>query len=291
MCSSEQREVLADLRASDFTVRNNETYRTNCFELLGISPDDTYPLAACNDCGFCYSPHLPSKGFLRIVYENAIDHDRTITETISYRRRFLEKLAIVLGELDDRPKKLLDFGCGYGHALRILQMRDLRCFGFDISVERLRQAGLAATNDVQEVRERGPFDVILCFDVLEHVSEPNEALEFLAAVSAPGGILAINVPDCSGMSTSGIRSAIQTGAARAINPWEHLNYFTPASLHAALRRYGFIPYRNIASPPKLGFAEEARGLGLVRNAVGVGLRRLRYREPLGTEVVCHRVLG
>lgn len=289
-CDSESRRVIASLRAEDFTVRNNNTYRAECFDVLGISPDDTYPLATCSQCGFYYAAHLPSNAFLEAVYERAIDHSKTITETIAYRREVLEKLASVLGELDNRPRKLLDFGCGYGHALRILNMRDLECLGFDVSTERLVRAGLNATSDMEELRRNGPFDVILCFDVLEHVPYPKKTLELLAAISSKDTLLAINVPDmCGSLSPDAIQSAIEGGGLeRGINLWEHLNYFTPSNLHTALRAHGFVPYRNLGRPQNLGFRSEARGLRRVRNAVAVGLRALRYREVLGTAVICRR---
>jgi len=290
MCDSESHRVIASIRAEDFTVRNNKTYRPECFDLLEISPDDTYPLATCCQCGFFYAAHLPSESFLKIVYDQAIDHSKTITETISYRREVLEKLSVVLGELDDKPRKLLDFGCGYGHALRILNMGDLKCLGFDVSAERLLRAGLSATSDIEELRRNGPFDVILCFDVLEHVPYPRQTLELLAAVSDKHTLLAINVPDlCSALTPEAIQAAIQSSTlARAINLWEHLNYFTASNLRSALKARGFAPYRNIARPDELGFLPHARGLRRVRNAVGVALRVLRYKEGLGTSVICHR---
>lgn len=290
MCDSGSHRVIASIRAKDFTVRNNKSYRTDCFDLLKISPDDTYPLATCCQCGFYYAAHLPSNAFLQAVYDEAIDHGKTITETISYRREVLERLAVVLGEVDDRPRRLLDFGCGYGHALRILNMRDLPCLGFDVSAERLVRAGLTATSDIEELRRNGPFDLILCFDVLEHVPYPNTTLKLLAALSCEHTLLAINVPDlCADLSPEAIQPAIQRGTlARAINLWEHLNYFTASNLHAALEAHGYVPYRSLARPQDLGFFPQARGLRRVRNAIGVALRALRYKESLGTAVICHR---
>ena len=95
MCDSESPRVIASIRAKDFTVRNNKTYRADCFDQLEISPDDTYPLATCCQCGFYYAAHLPSNTFLQTVYDGAIDHGKTITETISYRREVLERLGCV----------------------------------------------------------------------------------------------------------------------------------------------------------------------------------------------------
>jgi SAM-dependent methyltransferase len=293
MCDSGSHRVIASIRAEDFTVRNNETYRPECFDLLEISPDDTYPLASCCQCGFFYAAHLPSEAFLKIVYDKAIDHSKTITETISYRRDVLGKLSVVLSELGDKPRKLLDFGCGYGHALRILNMRDLKCLGFDVSTERLVRAGLSATSDIEELRRNGPFDVILCFDVLEHVPCPKKTLELLATVSSKNTLLAINVPDlCSELTPEAIQAAIERGGLqRAINLWEHLNYFTASNLRAAVEAHGFAPYRTMARPDDLGFLPHARGLRRARNAVGVALRAWRYKEGLGTSVICRRDNG
>jgi SAM-dependent methyltransferase len=290
MCDSGSHRVIASIRAEDFTVRNNKTYRPECFDLLEISPDDTYPLAACGQCGFFYAAHLPSESFLQTVYDQSIDHSKTITETISYRKEVLEKLSVVLGELDDKPRKLLDFGCGYGHALRILNMRDLKCLGFDVSAERLVRAGLTATSDIEELRKSGPFDVILCFDVLEHVPYPQQTLELLASVSDNHTLLAINVPDlCGALTPEAIQGAIQSGTlARALNLWEHLNYFTASNLHAALEAHGFVPYRNMAGRHELGFLPHARGLRRAQNLVGVALRALRYEEDMGTSIICRR---
>lgn len=290
MCDSQERRIIAMVCAADFTIRNNETYRLDCFERLGVSPDDEYPLVCCKRCGFLYAAHLPSTHFLAAVYDQAIDHNKTITESISYRRELLEKLCLVLGELDDKPRSLLDFGCGYGHALRILNMRDLKCVGYDVSVERLARAGLTATSDIDELRKHAPFDVILCFDVLEHVPFPNKTLELLASLSCPETLLAINVPDmCGELSPETIQLALKNGRLpRALNLWEHLNYFAPSNFHSALAEHGFVAYRNLTTLQQLGFIPHATGVRRVRNVIGVMLRTFRYKDALGTSVICHR---
>jgi hypothetical protein len=90
------------------------------------------------------------------------------------------------------------------------------------------------------------------------------------------------------LSPESIRSAVERGTlSRAFNLWEHLNYFNVASLHGALAAHGFVPYRNMI-PQNLGFIPHATGLRRLRNMVGVALRAFRYREDLGTSVVCRR---
>lgn len=143
---------------------------------------------------------------------------------------------------------------------------------------------------MEELRRSGPFDVILCFDVLEHVPYPKKTLEFLAAISSKDTLLAINVPDLSSeLSPEAIQAAINRRALhRAINLWEHLNYFNATNLRGALEGHGFVPYRNMVRPDVLGFLPTVGGMRRVRNAVGVALRALRHKEDLGTSVLCHR---
>jgi SAM-dependent methyltransferase len=47
---------------------------------------------------------------------------------------------------------------------------------------------------LQTFQPRRTYDVITCFDVLEHVHDLDRALEHLGGLLAPGGILALAVP-------------------------------------------------------------------------------------------------
>ena len=64
------------------------------------------------------------------------------------------------------------------------------------------------------------FELVVCFEVLEHVSVPERVLDELARVLAPGGVLAVSTPN---------RDRYVPG-----NP-HHLHELDPAELEAALR--------------------------------------------------------
>ncbi len=106
----------------------------------------------------------------------------------------------LLGERLRRPGlRILDVGCGAGATAVDFSANGWVC-ACDRSLHALRFVGergianrVAADAEGLPFRD-GTFDVILAFDVLEHVTDDAGFLRELARVLAPGGALAIHVP-------------------------------------------------------------------------------------------------
>lgn len=129
-------------------------------------------------------------------------------------RRRLRTLLALLSSLDlPRQGTWADFGCSNGFILALIQHkllahRDWRCIGFDHSELLLgmaRERGLPATEfrllDLNEVRDDWPgeFDVVTCFETLEHVGNYGNALENLVRSCRVGGRVVISVPNENGL--------------------------------------------------------------------------------------------
>ena len=104
-----------------------------------------------------------------------------------------------------RPSgRLLDVGCAFGNFLAVARQR-YDAAGIDVSrdeveVARTRLKGVPIGHgSVLELDTRQKFDVVTCFDTLEHVGALDEALTVLRGVMAPAGILAITVPVFDGL--------------------------------------------------------------------------------------------
>jgi SAM-dependent methyltransferase len=116
------------------------------------------------------------------------------------RRRF-EVFNRVAGHLVSKAEDLAEIGCGNGILQRQIEDRYGRNItGFDLNDNALKRSlsrlSTICCYDIEEKDPalRGKFDLILLFDVLEHI--PNED-RFLAAVAhhlAPVGDLVVNVP-------------------------------------------------------------------------------------------------
>lgn len=89
-------------------------------------------------------------------------------------------LNFISEDLDN--KKFCDFGCGEGHVVREVSKSSLFSVGYDISStgclswEKTEDNFLLTTN-FDKIRENGPFDIILLYDVLDHVEFPDLVLQ------------------------------------------------------------------------------------------------------------------
>lgn len=244
----EHLRILAYLSAESIAAAN-ATYRADFAETLGIAPDDEFPILESQG-GFVYSGWLPPNDFLCRVYEDVIDHSKTITETVGYRRALLAFGSAFLhivereGPWARTPLRLLDFGCGYGALARMLAGREICSFGYEPSFKRRVQASggpVEIFDTLEGIGKAGPFDLIICTEVLEHVSNPRETLQFLRRHASPMALLAITVPQCESKFINSALATFQKDRClpRVINPWEHLNYFSARTLIRLLAEEGF----------------------------------------------------
>ncbi len=110
-------------------------------------------------------------------------------------RAFLREIARFRTEGD-----LLDVGCAYGLFLREASRR-YRCTGCDISAHALGVARRLLPPEIPLFAARAGelptgrlFDIVTCFDILEHVSDLPRALADVRAHLRPGGLLVATMP-------------------------------------------------------------------------------------------------
>lgn len=120
-----------------------------------------------------------------------------------------------------RSFRVLDAGCGR-HRPYVDYGPEAHVVGLDISEEALSLNELVDEKIVGDVQTyplpADAYDVIICWDVLEHLPEPRRALDNLAAALALGGELVIGVPNL-------------------ISPKGLLTKFTPFSFHVWVYRH------------------------------------------------------
>jgi ubiquinone/menaquinone biosynthesis C-methylase UbiE len=101
-------------------------------------------------------------------------------------------------------KKVLDIACGEGYGTNLMSKKALHVTGIDIDnpcIENAKKKYTAgniffSTGSVLKIPARdNSFDVITCFETLEHINEQKEMLAELKRVLSPSGILLISTPD------------------------------------------------------------------------------------------------
>lgn len=89
-------------------------------------------------------------------------------------------------------KSFLDFGCGEGHIPHLAAnlLGSKKVCGFDTKSQnwdKLQQLpNLTITDNFDEVKKLGPFDVILLNDVIDHAEDPFRVLEQVREIKQPG---------------------------------------------------------------------------------------------------------
>lgn len=115
-----------------------------------------------------------------------------MSEHIERLRRFVESR---LGER--RGLRILEAGCGSCSWFDLRERGHI--VGIDISAKQLARNELlheAVHGDLMRHRfAPGSFDLIVCLDVLEHLSRPAAALANLHEALAPGGLLVLKLPN------------------------------------------------------------------------------------------------
>jgi 2-polyprenyl-3-methyl-5-hydroxy-6-metoxy-1,4-benzoquinol methylase len=104
---------------------------------------------------------------------------------------------------------VLDLGCGTGYGTQLLAAHCSEAVGVDISAEAVEYAASHHAAPNVEYRRIGPlpaerlpfedqsFEVIVAFQVIEHVAEVGALVDEIARVIEPGGVALIATPDRS----------------------------------------------------------------------------------------------
>lgn len=102
-----------------------------------------------------------------------------------------------------RGQRVLDAGCGVGWGAKlVLAAGAAKVVGVDISAEAIEDCRRRVPDaefrqgDLQQLPcADDEFDVVVCFEALEHTQDTSRSLDELARVLAPGGILFVSSPN------------------------------------------------------------------------------------------------
>jgi SAM-dependent methyltransferase len=108
-----------------------------------------------------------------------------------------EMSAIVNAQFNGRTElKLLEAGCGSATHFTLDRLGKL--VGIDISQEQLDKNKVIHEKILGDLQtyplEKEQFDIVICWDVVEHLPRPQEALHNMINALKPGGVLLLGFP-------------------------------------------------------------------------------------------------
>ena len=197
----------------------------------------------CRACGSVY--HAAGPGWQRIAqiyqaeYHNARGHTGDPHVELVKRLTVLRYLQ-ELERLGSPGGRLLEVGCSTGVGLETAAAA-----GWEVEGVELSEASAALARERQGVRavhagrleetslDEGAYDVVVLFDVIEHIDPPSAALAHLRRLLRPKGLLLMVTPD------AGSVSARLMGARWPHLLVEHVVLFSRRGMRTALQEAGF----------------------------------------------------
>ena len=204
-----------------------------------------YFLVSCGYCGHVYVPIKPENNFFEKLYSKEYFSDE---KTSGYGDYFAEKRAIELTaksrlkRLDAfkiKSRRLLEIGCGTGFFLNVAK-DSFHVTGVELSdFAALYAKKYFNLNVYQGTLDKASFtfssfDVVVIWDVIEHIVDPIGLITEIKKILCPKGLLVFTTPN-----TSSFLCMLQNKSWRLFDPPYHLNYFSRKNDVKMLDSIGF----------------------------------------------------
>lgn len=208
---------------------------------------DNFTFHRCMLCDHVYINPMPTEDELSVFYTTEYfdvgksrGYEQGYEKFGELQRNSLQKILRNINCLMPGAKSLLDIGCAYGVFMSFAQQFGLKVEGIELSKSAsdyaIKNYSLSVhhgtLNTYIQMNSEVRFDVITMLDVLEHLSNPRNAIQIASNLLVPGGILVVKVPNISSL-----RAKIEGERWRQIKPPEHIQYFSKRSIEYLLAKH------------------------------------------------------
>ena len=231
--------------SSDLIVyRKEKDHNSDDLDLIFSSSSDselTQQLMICNNCSLLFVNPRFDEELIISSYENGTD-EKFIKQNILRVKTFRKSLTKIIQYFNisnTSNLKLLDIGSAGGAYLLAANELGFQSEGIEpnkwLCNFSVSQYGLKVTQGVLSSNSYKPnsFDIISMWDVIEHLTNPNEVLSTINKLLVDDGKLIINYPDYS--------SRISKILGKYWPFWldVHLYYFSEKTIRLILEKNGF----------------------------------------------------
>lgn len=228
---------------------------------------DRVPVRRCSACGFIHSGRVMTAEGMKRYYADTFGSERHRQGQIVNAEVNIRALAKLMDLT--KIKSFLDVGTGYGYLMKKMQERyGTRCVGAELSTQEAEFGRTQLGLDIKPclLSEAGlqaeSFDLVGCFEVIEHVPDPIPFVRELAHYCKPGGYVLVNTDNFEAAAVRKMGAEFPKWI-----PHSHVSHFAPATLT-----------RCVESVPGLK-VERTLSYTTWENAVRAAMMRRKPRTP------------
>ena len=206
-----------------------------------------FSLWECDECGFVHTmPQLVGED-IEVYYpedyvadsEDVSQEEKAVAKW-DRERGVARRCNFAIKSTGKSAGKVLDVGCASGNFLKGMQDRGWDAFGVEPSAYASKYANEVLGLDVKHgylvdgLFEDDFFDLVMLWDVFEHLEDPETSLEVMRKIIKPGGTLLLSLPNSKSWDRHYFKEA-WCG-------WDvprHYYAYNPELLQRLVERHGF----------------------------------------------------
>ncbi len=203
----------------------------------------------CASCEYIFCHPRPTQEQLNKIYKGG-DEEGAVNESFfpkaSSRRRRAFFNALKL-RCYIRGKRTLDMGCGGGFFVDAARLMGGDSHGLDVNDHAIAYARRRFLKcqfhlgSFENFRGKiGGFDFVYSSEVIEHLNDVEDYMDFLSSLTRPNGVVFITTPDIEWKG--GAENPLEWDV---FSPPIHIQFFSEKTLVRLFQRYGFVPLRRV----------------------------------------------
>lgn len=241
--------VVLESKPCPFGCPERDDFVVSARDRFSESPDD-FTVVKCRTCLLMRTSPRPTAETIGHYYPESYGpyHSSRVTNpnNISVKRPLLMRLLRGLFEFNterlppmSQPGRMLEVGCASGAFMHRMAQQGWAVEGVEFSktaAENTRSLGYKVfTGRIEDMPDpENVFDIVVGWDVLEHLHDPISALKKMYSWTKPGGWLVISLPNAASMDFR-----IFKGSWYALSLPHHLYHFTPETIRMMLNSTGW----------------------------------------------------
>ncbi|AKD58017.1 class I SAM-dependent methyltransferase [Spirosoma radiotolerans] len=207
--------------------------------------NQNFSIQQCQKCTFRLTNPRPNEQSIGAYYKSDqyVSHNDNSGGLINTAYRLVRNYTLrsklnLVNQLNGKPGKILDVGCGTGAFLETCRAGGWQVTGMEpdpdaraIAKEKLK---VEIKPSLNALKGSEPFDIISLWHVLEHIPNLNESIEAIHQLLAKQGTLLIAVPNSDSYDAHYFK---EYWAAYDVP--RHLHHFTPSTIELLFNKHGF----------------------------------------------------